>query len=92
LVALGAIPTHSVDAAVKEMEYCAKAGLKGMMLNTFPSGKSFPTAEDDRFYAAALDLKMPLSVHVSMQLPDGPLFKYEKDPARSLLAATRSAC
>lgn len=80
LVALGAIPTHSVDAAVKEMEYCAKAGLKGMMLNTFPSGKSFPTAEDDRFYAAALDLKMPLSVHVSMQLPDGPLFKYEKDP------------
>jgi len=80
LVALGAIPTHSVDAAVTEMKYCAKAGLKGMMLNTFPSGKSFPTAEDDRFYAAALDLNMPLSVHVSMQLPDGPLFKYEKDP------------
>jgi len=80
LIALGAIPTHSVDAAVKELEYCAKAGLKGMMLNTFPSGKSYPTAEDDRFYAAALDLNMPLSVHVSMQLPDGPLFKYEKDP------------
>ena len=80
LVALGAIPTHSVDAAVKEMEYCAKAGLKGMMLNTFSSGKSYPTAEDDRFYTAALDLNMPLSVHVSMQLPDGPLFKYEKDP------------
>jgi predicted TIM-barrel fold metal-dependent hydrolase len=80
LVALGAIPTHSVGAAVKEMEYCAKAGLKGMMLNTFPSGKSYPTAEDDRFYTAALDLNMPLSVHVSMQLPDGPLFKYEKDP------------
>jgi len=80
LVALGAIPTHSVDAAVMEMEYCAKAGLKGMMLNTFPSGKSYPTAEDDRFYAAALDLNMPLSVHVSMQLPEGPLFKYDKDP------------
>jgi predicted TIM-barrel fold metal-dependent hydrolase len=80
LIALGAIPTHSVDAAVQELEYCAKAGLKGMMLNTFPSGKSYPTAEDDRFYAAALDLNMPLSVHVSMQLPDGPLFKYEKDP------------
>ena len=80
LIALGAIPTHSVAAAVQELEYCAKAGLKGMMLNTFPSGKSYPTAEDDRFYAAALDLNMPLSVHVSMQLPDGPLFKYEKDP------------
>jgi predicted TIM-barrel fold metal-dependent hydrolase len=80
LIALGAIPTHSVDAAIKELEYCAKAGLKGMMLNTFPSGKSYPSAEDDRFYAAALDLNMPLSVHVSMQLPDGPLFKYDKDP------------
>lgn len=80
LVALGALPTHSVDAAIKEMEYCAKAGLKGMMVNTFPNGKSYPTAEDDRFYAAAIDLNMALSVHVSMQLPDGPLFKYEKDP------------
>jgi len=80
LIALGAIPTHSVDAAVKEMEYCAKVGLKGMMLNSFPTGKSYPSAEDDRFYAVALDLNMPLSVHVSMQLPDGPLFKYEKDP------------
>ena len=80
LIALGAIPTHSVDAAIKELEYCAKAGLKGMMLNTFPSGKSYPSVEDDRFYAAALDLNMPLSVHVSMQLPDGLLFKYSKDP------------
>ncbi len=80
LIALGALPTHSLDAAIKELEYCAKAGLKGMMVNTFPSGKSYPTLEDDRFYAAALDLNMPLSVHVGMQLPDGPLFKYEKDP------------
>lgn len=80
LVAMGAIPTHSVDAAAKELEYCAKAGLKGVMLNTFPSGKSFPSTEDDKFYAAAIDLNMPLTVHVSMQLPDGPLFKYDKNP------------
>lgn len=80
LVALGAIPTHSVDAAIGELEYCAKAGLKGVMLNTFPSGKSYPSPEDDRFYAAAIDLNMALSVHVGMQLPDGPLFKYDKQP------------
>lgn len=80
LVAMGAIPTLSVDAAVEELEYCARAGLKGVMLNTFPSGKSYPSAQDDRFYAAAIDLNMPLTVHVSMQLPDGPLFKYEKTP------------
>lgn len=80
LVALGALPSHSVDAAIREMEYCAKAGLKGMMVNTFPNGGSYPKPEDDRFYAAAIDLNMPLSVHVSMQLPDGPLFRYPKDP------------
>jgi predicted TIM-barrel fold metal-dependent hydrolase len=80
LVAMGAIPTLSVDAAVKELEYCARLGLKGAMLNAFPSGKSYPSAEDDRFYAAAIDLNMPLTVHVSMQLPDGPLFCYDKQP------------
>lgn len=80
LIAMGAIPSHSVEAAVNELAYCARAGLKGMMLNTFPSGKSYPSREDDRFYAAALDLNMPLTVHVGMQLPDGPLFKYDKDP------------
>jgi predicted TIM-barrel fold metal-dependent hydrolase len=80
LIAMGAIPTQSVEAAVAELEYCANAGLKGVMLNAFPSGKSCPSPEDDRFYAAALDLNMPLTVHVGMQLPDGPLFRYDRDP------------
>lgn len=80
LVAMGAIPTHSVEAAVRELEYCAGAGLKGVMLNAFPSGKSHPSPEDDRFYAAALDFDMALTVHVGMQLSDGPLFQYEKQP------------
>ena len=80
LVALGAIPAQSIDAAVGELAYCAKAGLKGVMLNTFPSGKSYPTREVDLFYAAAVDLNMALSVHVGMQLPDGPLFTYDKQP------------
>jgi predicted TIM-barrel fold metal-dependent hydrolase len=80
LIAMGAIPTHSVDTAVAELEYCANAGLKGVMLNAFPSGKSYPSPEDERFYAAALDLSMPLTVHVGMQLPDGPLFRYDREP------------
>ncbi len=80
LVAMGAIPTHSVDAAVKELEYCANAGLKGVMLNAFPSGRSYPSSQDDRFYAAALDWNTALTVHVGMQLPDGPLFNYDKQP------------
>ena len=57
-----------------------KAGLKGVALNTFPSGKLLPTSEDDRFWAAAIDLDMPLTVHVGLQRTDGPLFKYNRDP------------
>jgi len=80
LIAMGVIPTHSVDAAVGEMEYCTKAGLKGVLINTFPSGKLYPTPEDDRFWAAALDLNMPVTVHVGLQKNDGQLFKYDKHP------------
>jgi predicted TIM-barrel fold metal-dependent hydrolase len=80
LVAMGAIPTHSVEAALRELEYCAHAGLKGVMLNAFPSGKSRPSSDDDRFYKAAIDMNMPLTVHVGLQLPEGPLFQYDKNP------------
>jgi predicted TIM-barrel fold metal-dependent hydrolase len=80
LLAMGVIPAHSVDAAVKEMEYCAREGLKGVLINTFPSGKLYPSREDDRFWAAALDLNMPVTVHVGLQKTDGPLFKYDKSP------------
>ena len=80
LVAMGAIPTHSVEAAVRELEYCANAGLKGVMLNAFPSGKSWPMRDDDRFYEAAIAMNMPLTVHVGLQLPEGPLFQYDKNP------------
>jgi predicted TIM-barrel fold metal-dependent hydrolase len=80
LVAMGITPSASVAAAVAEIEYCAKAGLKGVALNSFPSGKLFPTPEDDRFWAAAIDLNMPVTVHVSLQRTDGPLFKYARNP------------
>ncbi|MDH3446330.1 MAG: amidohydrolase, partial [Deltaproteobacteria bacterium] len=80
LLTMGVIPTHSVDAAVKELEYCRKQGLKGVLINSFPSGNLYPSAEDDRFWAAALDLNMPVTVHVGLQKTDGPLFKYDKTP------------
>ena len=64
LIGLGVIPWTNIDDAVAELLRCAKLGLKGVALGVFPSGKSYPTLEDDRFWAAALDMKMPLTVHV----------------------------
>ena len=64
LIGLGVIPWTTLDDALAELQHCARLGLKGVNLGVFPSGKSYPTPEDDRFWAAAIDMKMPLTVHV----------------------------
>ena len=64
LIGLGVIPWTNLDDAVAELEHCARQGLKGVNLGVFPNGKSYPLPEDDRFWAAAIALRMPLTVHV----------------------------
>src|SRR5713226_1961626 len=65
------------------MEYCKKAGLKGIQIDRYPSGKPCPTAEDDPFWAAALDMKMAITHHCGsgstrMAREDEPTFEYQK--------------
>jgi len=64
LIGLGVVPWSNIDDALAELEHCAELGLKGVALGVFPSGRGYPTPEDDRFWAAALEMKMPLTVHV----------------------------
>jgi predicted TIM-barrel fold metal-dependent hydrolase len=84
LIGMAVLPNVGVDEDIAEMERCKRAGLKGAWLSTFPSGKSYPAPEDDRFWAAALDLDMPLVVHTSFPTKVGsraaPLFKYPREP------------
>jgi predicted TIM-barrel fold metal-dependent hydrolase len=84
LIGMAVLPNSGAAEDIAEMERCKRMGLKGAWLATFPSGKSFPTAEDDHFWAAALDLDMPLVVHTSFPAKVGsretPLFKYPKEP------------
>lgn len=65
LIGMGVIPWTNSDDAIKEMEHCARLGLKGVVLGMLPGGKAYPTPEDDEFWAAALDMDMPVTVHVS---------------------------
>jgi len=51
------------------MEHCKKLGLKGVLLGALPNGRGYPTPEDDRFWAAALDLDMPVTAHVQLTAP-----------------------
>lgn len=85
LFPMGMIPMTGIDDAVAELEHCSKLGLKGIKLDTFPSGKSYPTAADDRFWAAAIDLNMPVTNHSDGKLGrDGPSFECEKEPGHDV--------
>ena len=84
LIGVGVLPNSGADADIAEMDRCAKLGLKAVWLATFPSGKSYPTDEDERFYAAAIDLGMPVTIHTSFPTHVGaretPLLKYPNEP------------
>jgi predicted TIM-barrel fold metal-dependent hydrolase len=83
LIPMGLIPTTGVDDAVKELEHCAKLGLKGIKLDKFPNGRGYPTPADDKFWAAAVSLRMPLTNHGTGRFGSGrgePAFLYEKEP------------
>ena len=87
LICMGTIPITGVEDAVRELEHCAKLGLRGVKLDRFPSGRGYPTAEDDKFWAAAVDLKMPLTNHNDGKMGSGrgePAFKYDKEPGEDV--------
>jgi predicted TIM-barrel fold metal-dependent hydrolase len=83
LIPLGIIPTCGIDAAVAELEACANAGLKGVQIDKYPNGSGRPFPEDDRFWAASLDLRMPISYHCGqgvtrMTGPNEQTFSYKE--------------
>jgi len=87
LICMGTIPITGVEDAVRELEHCAKLGLRGVKLDRFPGGRGYPTAEDDKFWAAAVDLKMPLTNHNDGKMGSGrgePAFKYDKEPGEDV--------
>ena len=78
LIGVGLLPMiEDLDAHIAELEHCKRQGFKAVMLGDFPSGKPHPAKEDDRFWATALDLDMPVTVHVDVERSDkGPFLEY----------------
>jgi len=68
------IPTTGIDDAVEELHRVAGMGLRTGQLESYPSGDfAMPTPEDDRFWAAAVELGMPINVHQRFFFPVGDL-------------------
>ncbi len=88
LIGLGVIPWTNVDDAVAELEHIANMGLKGVVLGVFPNGKSYPLPEDDKFWAAALDMGMPITVHVTFDRSgpreSQPTFRYPREDPETM--------
>jgi predicted TIM-barrel fold metal-dependent hydrolase len=64
LIGLACMPALGVEACIDEMKRCAKLGMRGVWLNTMPSVGAAIRPEDDRFWAAAQEMHMPIHFHV----------------------------
>ena len=93
LIGMGIIPWTNVEDAVAELEHIAKLGLKGVVLGVHPNGKSYPMPEDDKFWAAAVDMGMPVTVHVTFDRSgpreNQPTFRYPKEDPEIMKAIRR---
>lgn len=64
---LAQMPNLGVDEMIAEMARCREQGARGVILSTWPSGQDDLTPEDDKFFAAAQDMRMPVSIHINIQ-------------------------
>jgi len=65
LLGIPCISIYNVDHAVAELERCKKAGLKGAIIWQAPHPDlPFHSEHYNRFWAAAQDLDMPVSLHI----------------------------
>lgn len=64
LIGVAVMPALDVDAAIAEMERCAKLGFRGLHMMAFPSVGPAIRPQDDRFFAAAQSLGLPVEIHV----------------------------
>jgi predicted TIM-barrel fold metal-dependent hydrolase len=68
------LPTTGIDDIIDELHRCVDLGLRTVQLESYPSGNFFePTPEDDRFWAAAVELDIPVNVHTQFFFPAGDL-------------------
>ena len=65
LFGIALISLEDIQAGVKEVERCAKKGMRGVMIwGSPPRDKPYSSREYDPFWAAAQDVHMPISLHV----------------------------
>jgi uncharacterized protein len=76
-------PNTGVDDAIAEMEYGRGRGLRAVCLQSWPNGSGNPSPEDDKFWAASLELGMRLCPHISFGAGTPPPHEIAVMPERA---------
>jgi predicted TIM-barrel fold metal-dependent hydrolase len=84
LVGLGVIPETGIDDALAELRHCQERGLRGICLNAWPAGRTYPSEDDDAFWREAIRLRIAVAVHVALRFmggaTQGATLRYPKTP------------
>ena len=71
LKGIAMLNVDDVQEGVKELKRCAKMGFIGAMITVYPpEERSYDKPEYEPLWAAAQDLRMPLSLHIATIRPD----------------------
>ena len=63
---IGMLNVDDVQVGVRELDRCAKMGLRGAMIPVYPpEGRAYESPEYEPLWAAAQDLDMPLGLHAA---------------------------
>lgn len=73
LYGIAMISTIDIDHAIKELERCKNAGMRGALVWQVPPDEyGFASNYYDRFWAAAQEMAMPISLHILTGAPFPP--------------------
>ncbi len=73
LYGIAMIATFDIGHAIAEMRRCKDAGMRGVLVWQVPPGKyAFSTMHYDRLWAAAQEMRMPVSLHILTGEPYAP--------------------
>jgi predicted TIM-barrel fold metal-dependent hydrolase len=75
-----------VEEAIAEMKRCKDKGFRGVILSTWPAGGDDLAEEDDRFFAAAQEMGLPVSIHINIRRKRSPKPTLEGPAAISSMA------
>jgi predicted TIM-barrel fold metal-dependent hydrolase len=84
------IPATGTADAVAELEWALRAGYRGVLVSTFPSGAVEPSPGDDPFWARAQEAGVPVALHIGSFHADGPVARRRFDPLAVLPRAATS--